>query len=154
MTASNHILTGAVVAISVKNPLLAISLSYLSHFAIDALPHFGPPGIKGLVESINHRAFRVGVALELLLLAPVILLIFHLTSGITPAWLLVTCMLVADLPDILWVPIYLYEVKQQTPKTLGPIAKFHGQIQKHSYWGIMTEIIWFAGMLIILFKIT
>lgn len=154
MTISNHIITGAVIAVATKNPPLAISLSYLSHFVLDALPHFGPPNLKGLVESVKHWTFRLGVIVEILTLIPVLFLIFYLTSGIVPIWLLITCMVVSDLPDLLWIPVYYYENKYQKSKKIGRIAKFHGRIQNHSYWGIVTEITWLTLMIFILFRLT
>lgn len=41
MIALNHTLTGAAIAIAVKQPALAIPLAFLSHFVLDAIPHFG-----------------------------------------------------------------------------------------------------------------
>lgn len=40
MTATNHALTGAVIALAINEPWLAIPLAFLSHFAIDAIPHW------------------------------------------------------------------------------------------------------------------
>ena len=53
MTGFNHGMTGAVIALTVKKPELAIPLSFLSHFAQDAIPHFGIPGYKLFTKKFN-----------------------------------------------------------------------------------------------------
>ena len=41
MIATNHALTGAAIAVVIKQPILAIPLAFVSHFICDAIPHFG-----------------------------------------------------------------------------------------------------------------
>jgi hypothetical protein len=41
MTGFNHGMAGAVIALTVKQPVLAVPLAFLSHFATDMIPHFG-----------------------------------------------------------------------------------------------------------------
>jgi hypothetical protein len=154
MTTSNHVLTGAVIAVWIKNPPAVIALSYLSHFLIDALPHFGSPHLKGLVDSVNHWTFKLGIILEFLILIPVILIIFNLTSGVVSAWLVTASMVAADLPDLMWIPVYIYEKKTKKNKKLGKIASFHSRVQWHQYWGIVTELSWLIIMLTLIFKLT
>ena len=42
MLATSHLLAGAAVGTAIGNPLLAFILGYISHFLLDALPHFDP----------------------------------------------------------------------------------------------------------------
>jgi hypothetical protein len=41
MIGLNHALTGAVIGLVVREPVLVAPLALLSHFALDAIPHFG-----------------------------------------------------------------------------------------------------------------
>jgi hypothetical protein len=41
MTGFNHGMTGAAIALAVKQPALAVPLAFLSHFVTDMIPHFG-----------------------------------------------------------------------------------------------------------------
>lgn len=43
MTGFNHALTGAAIGLAVQQPLLVVPLAFLSHFVLDALPHFDHP---------------------------------------------------------------------------------------------------------------
>lgn len=40
MFVTSHLLTGAAIGSVVPNPLLTIPLAFVSHFAMDALPHW------------------------------------------------------------------------------------------------------------------
>ena len=46
MTATNHALTGAAIGFIVGVPAIAIPLALISHFVLDAIPHFRS-GIEG-----------------------------------------------------------------------------------------------------------
>ena len=41
MTATNHALSGALIGLAVMQPILALPLAFVSHFMLDAVPHFG-----------------------------------------------------------------------------------------------------------------
>src|SRR5688572_12550977 len=54
MTTSNHILAGTLIALTIKEPLLALPLAFASHFVLDALPHYGYDG-DGYGEALKHK---------------------------------------------------------------------------------------------------
>ncbi len=41
MRAINHAMTGAVIGLAITAPVVAMPIAFFSHFALDALPHFG-----------------------------------------------------------------------------------------------------------------
>jgi hypothetical protein len=96
MTATNHALTGALIGISVGHPV-ALVLAFVSHFVLDALPHYG----TGLPPEILYKtkAFRNYLFAEAALCFGVVLLLFFARPEF---WLLaVFCAFVAAAPDLL-----------------------------------------------------
>ena len=147
MTGTNHGMTGAVIALLVKEPVIAVPLSFASHFMCDAIPHFGVGE-----AAIFQRRFNVILVADFLLAVSLMILL----GTLFPSQRLViwASMIAAASPDLMWAyyDLYMNKIKHQKPR-LGKIARFHLRIQKESYRGAFTEIAWFAAMgTIILFR--
>jgi hypothetical protein len=41
MMATSHAVSGAVIALAIREPVLALPLAFVSHFVLDSLPHIG-----------------------------------------------------------------------------------------------------------------
>ena len=142
MTGTNHGMTGALIALIVKEPLLAISLSFASHFACDSIPHFGlAPG-----DELFDKKFNTTLALDFSVAVVMMLLI----GFVFPAhrWLIWACMIAAASPDLMWAyyELYIKKIKKGTPK-LDPLARFHTWIQwSQTPQGWFVEIFWFIAM--------
>jgi len=79
MTGFNHALTGAAIGLAVQHPLLVVPLAFLSHFVLDALPHFDHPfytfGHKHAWKFYTADAvIAIAGVTTLLLLAPQLIL--------------------------------------------------------------------------------
>jgi hypothetical protein len=142
MTGTNHGMTGAAIALLVKEPALAVPLSFLSHFACDAIPHSGlPPGGK-----LFNRFFNVTLITDF-----VVAVIMMVILGIlfpSHKWLIWACMIAAASPDLMWAyyHLYLQKIKNRKPK-LGPLARFHSWIQwSQTPKGWFVEVIWFLAV--------
>ena len=59
MVITNHVLAGSLIGIGIKEPTLAITLAFVSHFVMDALPHFGYPGRKGYPVVLDLKPEQV-----------------------------------------------------------------------------------------------
>jgi len=150
MTASNHMLTGAVIAAAVREPLLVVPLAVLSHFILDAFPHFGVAE-SDTKERNNHPLFRAVLTLDLLVLFAALILVPIIFSGHVAWWVLLLGMVSAYIPDVVWLAHFYHDKKGHTRKPPMRLTRFHQKIQ----WferppGIVTEIIWFGGSLAIL----
>lgn len=135
MTATNHGLAGAVIAISLQtNPVAAIILAPLSHFLLDTIPHFGG------VDTHSKKFFRILFA-DITLAVVSTLYIAWLWQEL--ALLLVVCAFLAASPDLMWL---YYEYLRPTPNgKRGKLAKFHSKIQwSQTHKGIFVEIMVFA----------
>jgi hypothetical protein len=143
MTATNHALTGAVIAIAIQQPLVAISFAFISHYLTDFIPHFSFP-----TKDIFKRKFNtllIADALVCILLVGLVYLMF-------PAnWLLIAvCMFIATSPDFAWAyyRLYLEKLKGKKPK-LDPLNQWHHDIQASSdsrfaRRGLRNELLWFS----------
>lgn len=154
MTASNHALTGAVIALSLKQPLLALPLALVSHFALDALPHFGTNG--DIMGRNRLLLFRIVWPLDALVLVSLFLFVALNVGTTGMALVAVTAMFLATSPDLAW--IYRFALKEQwgkiAPAPMDAFNRFHAKIQwGERPWGILVELIWFSFMFTALVKL-
>lgn len=150
VTITNHILAGSLIGLNIKEPVLAIALSFVSHFVMDMLPHFGYPGNKGYPEVLKHKlSYVIGI----LTFLSTLWVIFILVSN--NSYFPLFCGFVATSPDIAgWYNYIAYEKKGQFAKGLLKLfqVQFHRGIQKFERpWGIYVEIVVFIVLLTVLF---
>ncbi len=134
MQAFNHTVFGALVAVTIKEPALAIPIALGSHFVMDAIPHYGndPKAPRGS-KFYNMRVLIDGIA-------SILILVIIVSLKPADPGLIIACALFAVLPDLLW-PLALH-IKQKGP--LWDFFKFHKHIQRESRSGIFVEIGWFV----------
>jgi len=141
MTGTNHGMTGALIALVVKEPVLAIPLSYLSHFACDVIPHFGVNR-----NQLFSRRFNIILVTDFIVAVSMMI-----TLGILfpkQRLLIWACMIAAASPDLTWAYYDLYKsrIKGENPK-LDKLTRIHFDIQ----WfqkpiGAFVEVAWFISM--------
>src|SRR4051812_30696538 len=127
MTAPNHAIAGALIGLSLGGtPLAALLLAFLSHFALDALPHYDPPGDE--VTRLSSRRFRVELYAQALLCVIVVIV---LASSQRSGWLLAACCaFVATSPDLLWLPKFLAVRRtHRLPRSPNWFWRMHHAIQ-------------------------
>jgi hypothetical protein len=74
MTATNHMLAGAVVAVGLQHPLLIAPIAVLSHFVLDGLPHFGVHRHDHAKRN-RHPLFQYMLAVDIALAVAMVLLL-------------------------------------------------------------------------------
>ncbi len=146
MTATNHALTGAAIALAVKQPALAIPLAFISHFALDAIPHFGvPPG-----QFVFKKYFKI-VAIDLSIAAILALTLLIISKN--HFWLVLSCIAVSAGPDGVWW-FYRKKLEDNDKQGIDPLNRFHWWIQwMERPWGIWVEIAWFLLITIFIIKL-
>lgn len=155
MTATNHALTGAIIALAVDKPLLAIPLALLSHFATDALPHWDYAINRTLPSEKRFFDKKFNILLGTDLLVAFISVIIVGLAFPDQKWLIWSCMIVAALPDAMWAYYrgFLPKIKHVKPK-LNWIARFHQNIQwSQTAKGAVVEIGWFILSWLIILKL-
>jgi hypothetical protein len=147
MTGTNHGMTGAVIAVLVREPAIAVPLSYASHFACDAIPHFGVRDHPNQEDDeLFSKKFNIILVTDFIVAVSLMMLLGKLFPE--SRLLIWTCMIAAAIPDLInvYYRLYLERIKKQ-PYELDPITKFHSWIQKsQTYKGAFVEIAWFMLM--------
>ncbi|MDO8591787.1 MAG: hypothetical protein Q7R60_02615 [bacterium] len=145
MTGFNHGITGAAIALTVKNPLLAVPLSFISHYFQDLIPHWDygvsrQADKKGVFFTKKFNMSLLGDFIFSVILMIVLAILFPAHK-----WLIWTCMIVAGSPDLVWAYYRLYRehIKKQQPR-YDPLSSLHRKIQwSQTAKGIWVEIAWF-----------
>jgi len=143
MTTSNHIFTGAAIALAVNQPVVALPLALLSHFVLDALPHYGIDG-AGYIEAAKYKLTYV---MESFNIVGIPLLIYLLWGQ--PWWVWLAAGL-AILPDIVWIYAYFTYERYGKEMVQGPITRMHSKIQwGERHWGILIEVPFLVCMVLL-----
>ena len=131
MTATNHGVLGMLIGAYLPIPL-AIPIAFVSHFILDALPHFSIPRN----QRNKSKRFKTFVYTDTL-----IALSFALLSAYLGRWDMFVVGWVAYSPDFMWVASYFKHGKHLNVTAKGRFAKFHQNIQKYECsWGICVEL--------------
>jgi hypothetical protein len=139
MLLTNHVMTGAAIALTVNDPIVAAPTAFASHFVLDSIPHFGAKG----ASFKQPKWFLLGTVDCLVSFSIYLFLIAHSPQHF---WLITIGMFFAALPDLFYIPETFFN------KRLDPawFRKFHGKIQIELPRGILVEIIWATIMITVL----
>ncbi len=138
-------MTGGVIGLVIGGPL-AIPVALASHFALDALPHFGFDKTKDRAKNRNRfiAAFVADAVVVALLFSAALLF------GGVP-WYVLASAFVAMTPDVVWIYRFIFEGKLGKIKAspLKGLNKWHSDIQTSEAPNeIWVELAWFPLMLV------
>ncbi len=137
MTGFNHIITGIGIAVTVRHPIAAPLLAFVSHFVLDALPHYDP-GYYGPHQAV-HKHFKFYILFEAMVIISILAASVFLFQA--ELWLVLLCAVAAILPDIFW----LAEKAHGHRYGLKQFYTFHTIIQwGERRWGWTIELVYFA----------
>ena len=141
-------MTGAVLAISIKNPVIAVPVSFISHYLQDLVPHWN----YGVSREASKKGsfFTARFNLSLLTDFSLSLVLMVVLALLFPAhkWLIWACMVAAAVPDLVWAYYRLYRehIKKQKP-FYDPFTNLHAKMQwSHTTAGALVEVAWFVAM--------
>lgn len=146
MTMTNHFVTGAVIALVVKQPALALPLAVLSHFLLDAAPHYG----EGKVEDEYTRSKMSWVVTAVDVVVGLSFLTWLLVQG---QYYLVVGAMAAFLPDIAWVYRFARHRLTKASKARSRLSQFHEDLQHEYPWGIAVELPYLAVTVAVFMKL-
>lgn len=146
MTATNHAVTGAVIAIALQNYWVALPAALISHFALDILPHYGYANTSRSVPPQFLRILVTDICLVF------ILLIWLLVLFPSQWYLAVGGALLAMSPDVMWIPYFLSNLRGNY-RPLSKLANLHKRIQwAERPWAIWIELLWLVLFLSIVWQ--
>ena len=151
MTSTNHVVTGAVIALAVKQPGLAIPLAFASHFVMDAIQHFGIYE-DDVLRRNKSRVFRTALSIDVPTATALVFLLPHLAASQVAWWIVFTSMVAAVAPDFQWVVRFIREVRTKQWTQGGRFTRFHQGIQWFEHpVGLIPELMW-LGVMSLLFE--
>lgn len=151
MTASNHAVTGALMAIVIPNPVAAITAAFLAHFLMDAIPHFGLKE-PDIITKNKNSTFLLILLIDLTIAGLLLIsLPFAINDGVS-SWTIFLAMFACMSPDLVWGWRFWGEVKHGVHRKMSQFSKFHKKIQwKEFPRGIFIEIAWFLVVFNLIF---
>jgi hypothetical protein len=150
MTGLNHAATGALVAAAIDKPILALPAALLSHFVVDAIPHWNYQLSGGVRD--RQKVMIIDLVLSLALLVAL-----ATTVQATP-WVIIVGGLLAILPDTMWLRYFL----TGRPAITGSPKRFINKLRRFHMWiqwsetpraGLIVEAIWFPIMIYLIYQI-
>lgn len=147
MTVTNHMMTGALIAVAVHRPILAIPLALLSHFVTDTLPHYGYGDVP-FKERDSQNHFLVKQTIDTYFALGLIWFVPYLLRGTVTPVVTTWCMLAAFIPDIIWPYQYVMAHRKGKYPPLNWYTRFHKAIQWcERPWGAYVELVWLLGVI-------
>lgn len=148
MNATNHAAVGALIGLTVKEPLLIIPIALASHFIMDTLPHFGfKPG--GIGNALKYKLTYYAQGIDILSL----LVLLYLVRG--QAFIVFVGMFFAFLPDIVNISRYFLIERKHPNVAYDPLTRFHKKIQWcERPWGLIVDSLVSVVLLVIIYEVT
>lgn len=141
MLETPHVAVGIAIATKFSNPLIAIPLSFTSHFILDRIVHWNPhlytetqKGGKPSAQSTVIASIDIATALVLGLSFA-----YKALPDFRAALLVLVCAFAAIASDFVKYPYYYFHVRQ---KWLVAWVKFERSLQvdsKSVFWGMVTQ---------------
>lgn len=132
MLLTPHAAVGIAIGSAVPDPKISIPLAFLSHFVLDAIPHWDDIEL-GLSSKkftkISRAAFRVVLVDFLLAISLTLFFIYWSLPDIGVTTTIASCALAAILPDVYYIPLAFFG------KRWGPVmwvVKLQSRMQQGS----------------------
>lgn len=146
MLETPHVVVGAAIATKIVNPLLAIPLAFLSHFALEKVPHWNPH-----LNTEKKKYGRITTQSTTIIVADVLLSLVlggYITSRALPdtghAVTILLASFAAVLPDVIEAPYFFLNMKS---KFIDKWIQFQKAIQNDTSVipGLLTQVVTIFG---------
>ncbi len=146
MLETPHVIVAAAIAAKTGNPLLAVSLSFLSHFVLDKTPHWNPHLTTSEVKirNFDRNTLFIVITDSLAALIAGLLIAMSFLPDQRKFLLVIMCSFVAILPDLIEAPYIFLNKKSSWAKKWLSFQKRH-QNNTNVVWGIATQVLVIIG---------
>lgn len=142
MLETPHVIVGAVLAVKIGNPLLAVPLSFISHLVLDKVPHWNPHigTEKRTLGRVTQKSKQIIVVDAVVGLIVGCALAGSVLPDLGLAVTMLLCSFAAVLPDLMEAPYYFMNSKADW---IDKWVKFQKSIQADAniFWGNLTQVI-------------
>lgn len=142
MLETPHVMVGAAIATKIPNPFIAIPLAFLSHFALERIPHWNP--------HLNTETKKFGAPTKRSTTIVIIDSTLALASGLTIAYsalpntghaiTIVLASFASVLPDVIEAP-YFYLKFRSAFITRWIAFQKSLQVDTNPAWGLLTQVV-------------
>lgn len=111
MLLTPHVVAGVAIGSAIHNPVLAIPLAFLSHFFLDAVPHWDDIGLgllKRRYERISSKTFQVILLDAFVALSFVLFFVYWTLPDYGVAVTISFSAFAAILPDVYYIPLAFF----------------------------------------------
>lgn len=147
MFAASHALVGGAIVKMIPDPKISLPLAFLSHFFLDAIPHWDfitnledqerdyPPSVETLVPKSQRTAIIIKTVLEF---SVGVGLSFYLFRSVNPVYLALG-IIFAQLPDYLEAPYLFFKINFPPSVVIKKIqTTLHSRLSFP--WGLLTQL--------------
>lgn len=137
-----HVVTAAAIATHIPNPTISLPLAFVSHFALDMLPHWNPQLNIDLKKhgkiAKNHNVLNFFDSGAALVLGSYLSL--RVFPDYTHAVVIFIASFLAVFPDVIKIPYYYFKSKNKTLKRYIVADK---KIQNNTtpFWGMLSQLL-------------
>jgi len=123
-----------------QNPLIVFPAAFVSHFLLDAVPHYKS-------KRTTKKGFVIEISIDILISTIFLLSYFTYAKNLPSASIILATCLFATLPDFFFLLNWLWGIKILKPLFLD----FHGKVQHEYPWAWIVEMGFFVCLLFFLF---
>jgi hypothetical protein len=142
MLETPHVAVAAAIATKVPNPLIAIPLSFISHFALDKMPHWNPHIISE-TKQFGHptpKSTKIIIADSAVALVLGSVIAYNTLPNTNVAISVMLCSFFSVLPDLIEFPYFYFKRRD---KFYTKWSSFQKSIQTDTtpFWGILIQFL-------------
>lgn len=132
MLLTPHTAVGIAIGAAIPNPIISVPLSFLSHFALDLVPHWDNLGLGEIAHSsrpLKTRAFKLMLLDGLTALSLLLFFLYWAMPDYGVGMTIATSALAANLPDLFYLPLLFGKRK---PGWALWVARLQKRVQANS----------------------
>ncbi len=141
MLETPHVAVGAAIASKIPNPLIAIPLSFASHFVLDAVPHWNPH----IVTETKKYGMPTKKSIVIIVFDSTLALVFgsliayQALPNTGHAVTILAASFASVLPDLIEAPYFFLKTRVNLVRSW---VDFHRSLQTHGnlFWGLLTQL--------------
>ncbi len=135
-----HIMFGLFLTRMIISPWLLFLLAFMSHWLLDAVPHY-------YMRISKKKGYIIVSAADVIFAMIIAFLYLNYAVIDISVYVILGAIFFAGLPDLFYIPEILWNKKFLKPLFFD----FHGKIQREFKWGWIVELAVFITLLLFLF---
>jgi len=131
MLLTPHTAVGIALGAAIPNPIISVPLAFISHFALDMVPHWDDLGLGEIAHGsrpLKTRAFRLMLIDGLIALSLLLFFLYWAMPDYGVGMTISASAFAANLPDLFYLPLFF----KKRPGWALWVARLQSRIQANS----------------------